>query len=162
MNCEKCPLQSSVKKPLVGVGPIPADVLFIFPAPSRAEFNIQRTCPPPLFEELIRRAGMVGISYHITFAIRCCGKAVDWEPNIADSLYCREELNELLLQVNPRHIVIVGTPLKRALKMSLDHSIIAHPMTLTKDGGVSSPDFLRNVRILEGIANNIRKEGQYE
>lgn len=143
-HCERCPLHKLARKHVIGLGDLPADVVFIGEAPGPKEdllgkpfigpaghllwkMIIESVAPENSYvlrdwEHVTNIFGMFsGLTMYVTNVVACAPwKDTDrkeWrQPTSKECEACRPRLDEIILQAKPKLIVLVGKVSKLMFK----------------------------------------------
>ncbi len=171
LNCKKCGLHKFRRNQVKGRGEIPAKILFIGEAPGQSEDLRGKAfigmSGRILNKGIERAAEMAGLdkapSFYITNSVQCRPtdekNGNNRQPTSDEIRACRENLEDVYLEVRPSFIVFLGRVPERNLSKSFPGGIpLRHPAHLARRGGVASPEFRTFVRNLSEVFKKVRDE----
>lgn len=172
-KCFKCGLSKFRRNQVKGRGEIPAKVLFIGEAPGKSEDLRGKAfigVSGRILNKGIVMATMVAgfkepPSFYITNSVQCrpCNFKFgdNRQPTIEEIKTCRENLEEVYLEVKPSIVVFLGKVPEQALSKSFPGAYpLRHPAYLSRRGGVASPEFRTFVRNLSEIFRKVEEESK--
>lgn len=159
-DCTRCELSKYRNHIIFGNGNIPADILFIGDAPMKADDTIGLPFVGPigvmLKEGITKATLLAGMnespSCFFTNLIACrptdkTGEIV--EPSKEEINTCLPRLLQTVLDVKPKHVVLLGAVAKRYLQKDFPTATcLLHPAFILRKGGISHPLFLQFARDL--------------
>jgi len=172
LTCKRCGLHHVRRNVVLGVGPLPADVLLVGEAPGKSEDlrgvpfvgKAGRILRAGLRQALASLEGAREPTYYITNVLACHPTDKKRGPNRAptreETLACwpRLELTERLAR--PKVIVLLGEVARQACSRQWPTAIhLYHPAYIARRGGTASTEFRPFVRGLEEAFEGAREEG---
>jgi uracil-DNA glycosylase len=166
-NCLKCNIAKGRRNFVQGRGDLPADLLFIGEAPGKSEDLMGEPFIGPsgkLLDKMIvdttqRLRVQRKITYFITNVILCRPYVMDEsseeygnnrKPENIEILNCYPYVMEICKKVNPSFVVFVGEVAERVFSEEFPNSLrIYHPSFLLRNGGIKSPYYMTDIRLLE-------------
>lgn len=174
MQCHACKLSKTRRCIVTPRGASPADALFIVEAPTAADERLKqmgRTPQARLLASMIADASeMLGIetpTYQIIPQVFCRPSKMpgdlDRAPERDEILACIPNVIDQVKRCNPAQIFFVGKEVSAYWKREFPDGKILSPLwLLEKQGGMHSPHYTINVRVIvEGFHNVVeRKENK--
>jgi uracil-DNA glycosylase family 4 len=160
---QACQLHKTKYKYVFGRGDIPCDILFLGMGPGRSEDLIGEAFigeSGKLLDKMCHDAGLNIYRLFYTNIVLCHptdklgGKNRD--PSGYEIATCFENVLYIIGEACPRIMVFAGAlPHKYYHKAFPEAFQIHHPSYLLQSGGQDSPDYLKNIRVMEGICRQL-------
>lgn len=159
-KCAICQIRKYAKNVVIGRGAIPAKVLFIGEAPGKSEDLLGQSfvgISGNLLNALIQSAcEKLRIKIPSCFFINCvmCRPTNEKhgdnrEPSFLEVMNCSKNVNLIIKMINPRIVVCVGKVAEKYYKKEFPYCYsIQHPSYILRQGGVNTPAFFHNVKLL--------------
>jgi uracil-DNA glycosylase family 4 len=142
-------------------------VLFIGESPGDTEDMVGIPFCGQAGKLLDRMIAEVGIATYAVVNTICCRPVAhdgsNRPPNKTEISKCRNWIQPMIRMFNPQHVVFIGKVPKRAYEAYCQASDIPaitmlHPAYVMRHGGVSSPHYIHDIRILEDVLEFIQGE----
>jgi uracil-DNA glycosylase family 4 len=117
VNCKKCPLHKTRRKPVPGEGPLDATVMIVGEAPGRKEDETGRPfvgAAGRLLDALLLKAGLTRNSVYITNIVKCRPPG-NRDPTREEVEACLPYLRMQIRIIKPRVIIALGRHAARTL-----------------------------------------------
>lgn len=114
MNCQDCTLHQTCHKKVPGIGPIPADIMFVgeFPDYVEDQCGMPFVGPPgQLLERAIQAVGWHRDEIYMTYAVKCKpNKELQLNPEDVNNeiVACYRHIHQEVEMVNPKVVVCWG------------------------------------------------------
>jgi len=158
-SCQMCSLQYTRYHVVLGRGSLPCKILFLGEGPGKSEDLLGQAFigeSGKLLDRMCFESGLTFYKLYYTNIVLCypTGKkgGKNREPEVSEVSACMENVLYIVGQANPEIIVFVGDIAKHYYNKVFPEAIhIQHPSFLLQTGGIQSPYYLKNIRILEGV-----------
>lgn len=162
-SCTRCPLHKTCNTVcLMGVGPVPCEVMVIGEAPGVTEDEEGKPFVGDsgrLLNRMLKAAGIKRRKVYITNTVKCRPPG-NRTPKVAEMRACSVWLQKEIEMVKPKYILLLGaTPLKAVLNLTGIKKIRGQP--IEKDGIIYFPTYhpsyaLRNPKEAEVIETDLK------
>lgn len=172
-GCKGCGLKEHSHGQIIGIGKVPAQILFLGEGPNKADDSLGEPFTGrerKILIEIIARASEMGNVYVPSFYLSNIVMCRTWNNDPADKEYdrfippqkqevlaCMPNVMELVSIVKPQFVVFVGKTAESYYKKEFPGSVrITHPAIHIIYGGKSSPTFLLDSRKLSEMFRMIK------
>jgi len=166
-DCKACPLHKTRRNVVLGRGAVPCDILFIGEAPGKVEDLHGEPFIGPsgkmldfMMEAAAQCSGVPAPSYYITNTCACRPTDSLSGPNLKPTpeqlAACHERLVEEITAASPKRVVLVGKVAQKTCgKQVKGAHKMHHPAFLLRTGGAKSPYYLREMRNLSIVFEEV-------
>lgn len=164
-RCTKCKLHKTRRNVIKGRGSIPCHVLVLGDCPSTADDMLEEAFlgeVGKLLDQMLMEAGILpNCAVYRTNTILC--RATDGktlatrDPSGDEIIACGGNVMSIINDAAPWVVVLMGDLVAKTWKKVFPAArVIQHPLILLKTGGQRSPQYLKNIRILEEVYGSIK------
>lgn len=148
-SCRKCKLRRNARQVVLGRGTMPADILFIGEAPGASEDLIGEAFIGPsgkLLDMMLKEIDVK--SFYITNTV-LCRPPENRSPLSEEVLSCARNITKIISKVSPKLVVFLGDIAQKYWGKEFPDGIrIQHPAFILRKGGMASPYYQHNLRLL--------------
>lgn len=163
-NCKLCSLHKYRKSIVQGRGEVPAKVLIIGEGPGKTEDMIGAPfmgAAGKILDNLLSDSKLDWITYFIINTVLC--RPTDKiggdnrQPTLEEILACRQNVMNIITNVNPSEIILAGDVAEKAFKKIFPHyTKIYHPAYILRQGGINSAAYQVALRALEEVYRRVK------
>lgn len=159
LQCERCRLNLTRRKVVLGRGELPCDILLIGEAPGKTEELLGESFTGQagvLLDRMLKESKLDTLRLYFTNTVLCrpANSRMDKnrEPNGEEVLNCAPNVQYIIGLAKPKRVILLGETAKRYFKKEFPDALgLYHPSYILQSGSEASPYYLPTIRTMEEL-----------